>query len=237
MIPSWALALMIHDLDCYCARRALWWCITACKSCKTRANGAVLLGMSVSSWWSLQATSYMGLWLGLQWIIVDRKQHAGRTRASQLVTVGRVRHSEPSNQTSPQYVTTDGWNKDGISMKQQLTFVARTSGGAWRDCLLTLLWAFTLFILSIRLHKNTPTMNFNKNILIALAMTAVSSSAFAPPQSAHRASVLPKKTRQSIPTTQSDSALFMVRTDFETQSLDCMRSQAHTLFSIEWQYR
>ena len=101
--------------------------------------------------------------------------------------------------------TTDGWNKHGISMKQQLTFVARTSGWHGDDRLLTLSEDSLLvntpsLILSKRTHKNTPTMNFNKNILIALAMMAVSSSAFAPPQSAHRAIVMPKKTSQSITT-------------------------------------
>jgi hypothetical protein len=54
-------------------------------------------------------------------------------------------------------------------------------------------------------------MNFNQNVLIALAMMAASSSAFAPPQSTHRAIVMPKQTPDVQSIIQSDSALFMVR--------------------------
>jgi hypothetical protein len=54
-------------------------------------------------------------------------------------------------------------------------------------------------------------MNFNQNVVIALAMMAASSSAFAPPQSTHRAIVMPKQTPDFKSITQSDSALFMVR--------------------------
>jgi uncharacterized membrane protein HdeD (DUF308 family) len=52
-------------------------------------------------------------------------------------------------------------------------------------------------------------MNFNQNVLIALAMMAASSSAFAPPQSTQRAIVMPKQTPNVQSIIQSDSALFM----------------------------